>query len=70
MHDLCYCINHNFDLRPGLIIKQLELKNPKYLKTACYGHFGRSEFKWEIPKKIIHQTLFAKSFSIRNTTIT
>ena len=50
--DILKIINNNFDLRPGLIIKQLELKTPNYLKTACYGHFGRTEFKWEIPKEI------------------
>ena len=49
-------INDNFDLRPGMIVKQLDLKKPRYLKTACYGHFGRCDdldFTWEIPKDII-----------------
>ncbi len=38
-----------FDLRPGGIIKQLNLLRPIYRKTACYGHFGREEpdFTWE-----------------------
>ena len=42
----------NFDLRPGVIIKELELKKPIFAKTACGGHFGRNdvEFKWEVPK--------------------
>ena len=42
----------NFDLRPGVIVKELELKRPIFAKTACGGHFGRSEseFKWEVPK--------------------
>ena len=42
----------NFDLRPGVIIQELELKRPIFAKTACGGHFGRreSEFKWEVPK--------------------
>lgn len=31
---------------PG-IINGLNLLQPIYLKTACYGHFGRSEFPWE-----------------------
>lgn len=35
------------DLSVGGIIKGLDLLQPIYLKTACYGHFGRSEFPWE-----------------------
>jgi S-adenosylmethionine synthetase len=44
----------NFDLRPGVIIKELELKKPIFAKTACGGHFGRKdeEFKWEVPKNL------------------
>jgi len=38
-----------FDLRPKAIINYLNLLRPIYKKTACYGHFGRSEpeFTWE-----------------------
>jgi S-adenosylmethionine synthetase len=38
-----------FDLRPGAIIRDLELRRPIYRKTAAYGHFGRSDrdFTWE-----------------------
>ncbi|MDD5019938.1 MAG: methionine adenosyltransferase [Candidatus Omnitrophica bacterium] len=38
-----------FDLTPQGIIKHLDLRKPKYLQTACYGHFGRNEegFTWE-----------------------
>ena len=36
-----------FDLSPAGIIKTLDLRKPIYLKTASYGHFGRSEFPWE-----------------------
>jgi len=52
--DLTKIINHNFDLRPGMIIKELELRRPFYRKTSAYGHFGRSEpeFKWEHSKKL------------------
>nr|XP_034310395.1 S-adenosylmethionine synthase isoform X2 [Crassostrea gigas] len=46
-------INKNFDLRPGKIVKELNLRKPIYEKTACYGHFGRPEFSWEVPKKLI-----------------
>jgi S-adenosylmethionine synthetase len=38
-----------FDLRPGAIIRDLDLLRPIYRKTASYGHFGRREpeFTWE-----------------------
>ena len=36
-----------FDFRPAEIIKQLRLKQPGFLRTAAYGHFGRSGFTWE-----------------------
>ena len=38
-----------FDLRPGAIIRDLDLRRPIFEKTAAYGHFGRelSEFTWE-----------------------
>lgn len=51
--ELLDIINNNFDLRPGMIVKELDLRRPIYQKTACYGHFGRPEFSWEIPKKLI-----------------
>lgn len=52
--ELLEIIKNNFDFRPGLIAKQLDLKKPRYLKTACYGHFGRNDnnFTWEIPKTL------------------
>jgi len=52
--DLLKIILSNFDLRPGVIIRDLKLLNPIYLKTACYGHFGRSEkeFTWETAKTL------------------
>lgn len=45
-------VNKNFDLRPGVIVRELDLDRPIYFNTACYGHFGRSEFSWEVPKKL------------------
>jgi S-adenosylmethionine synthetase len=36
-----------FDLRPGAIVRDLELKRPIYRETAAYGHFGRDIFPWE-----------------------
>jgi len=42
-------IDRNFDLRPGAIIKRLNLRRPIYRKTSNYGHFGRedADFTWE-----------------------
>ena len=38
-----------FDLRPGAIIRDLDLRRPIFSKTAAYGHFGRedADFTWE-----------------------
>jgi len=46
-------INKHFDLRPGVIRRELDLRKPIYAKTAAYGHFGRDEFSWEKPKEIV-----------------
>jgi S-adenosylmethionine synthetase len=42
-------VSEYFDLRPGAIIRDLDLRRPIYRKTAAYGHFGRDdiEFPWE-----------------------
>ncbi|WP_294123512.1 methionine adenosyltransferase [uncultured Collinsella sp.] len=42
-------VKHVFDLRPGAIIRDLDLRRPIYEKTAAYGHFGREDedFTWE-----------------------
>ena len=42
-------IREHFDLRPGAIIRDLDLRRPIYHKTASYGHFGREDvgFTWE-----------------------
>jgi S-adenosylmethionine synthetase len=52
--DLFDLIVKNFNLRPGHIIKDLQLKRPIYKKTAAYGHFGRNDtdFTWETPKNL------------------
>lgn len=44
-----------FDLRPGKIIENLELRKPIYRQVATYGHFGREDVKvpWEKTDKII-----------------
>ena len=42
-------VEKTFDLRPGAIIRDLDLRRPIYEKTAAYGHFGREDpdFTWE-----------------------
>lgn len=43
-----------FDLRPGAIVRDLDLIRPIYKKTASYGHFGRHDrdFSWEKLDKV------------------
>jgi S-adenosylmethionine synthetase len=45
-------VNENFDLSPGAIIRELDLRKPIYRETAKYGHFGNPAFSWEKVKKI------------------
>ena len=42
-------VAENFDLRPGAIIRDLDLRKPIYRKVAAYGHFGRDDLNltWE-----------------------
>ena len=42
-------IDEIFDLRPGAIIRDLQLRQPIYRQTASYGHFGRDDLglPWE-----------------------
>jgi S-adenosylmethionine synthetase len=42
-------VKEHFDLRPGAILRDLDLRRPIYSKTAAYGHFGRDDhdFTWE-----------------------
>ncbi len=42
-------ITEHFDLRPGAIIRDLDLRRPIYRPTAAYGHFGRTDIDlpWE-----------------------
>ncbi|MDR1490007.1 MAG: methionine adenosyltransferase [Desulfovibrio sp.] len=46
---LTAAVKEVFDLRPYHIIKRLDLIRPIFLKSSCYGHFGREEpeFTWE-----------------------
>jgi S-adenosylmethionine synthetase len=49
-----------FDLRPYAILKRLGLKNPIYLPTASYGHFGRDYYKKEVEVFYEDQDTFRK----------
>lgn len=67
--ELVEIIKKNWDLRPGIIVRQLDLQRPQYLQTASYGHFGmlssymldvhsdhpagNPSYSWEKPKKLI-----------------
>ncbi|XP_017288614.1 S-adenosylmethionine synthase [Kryptolebias marmoratus] len=51
--ELLKIVNKNFDLRPGVIVRDLQLKRPIYQQTAAYGHFGRPGFSWEVPKNLV-----------------
>jgi len=44
-------VHRHFDLSLCHIISMLDLLVPRYRKTACYGHFGRDGFPWEITDK-------------------
>ena len=46
-------ILEHFDLRPGAIIRDLDLRRPIYRQTATYGHFGRDDLDlpWERTNK-------------------
>ena len=46
---LASIVQEAFDLRPGAIIRELDLQRPIYRQTAAYGHFGRSDLDlpWE-----------------------
>lgn len=52
--NLNLAVNKIFDFRPGMIIKQLNLRRPIYTQTASYGHFGRTDLDlpWEKTDKV------------------
>ncbi|MEO6792831.1 MAG: methionine adenosyltransferase [Mycobacterium sp.] len=47
-------IGEVFDLRPGAIVRDLDLLRPIYAQTAAYGHFGRTDIDlpWEKLNKV------------------
>jgi S-adenosylmethionine synthetase len=52
--EIVVLVKKNFDLRVGMIIKNLNLRRPIYRQVAAYGHFGRGDLNlsWEKPKII------------------
>ncbi|XP_018792146.1 PREDICTED: S-adenosylmethionine synthase isoform X1 [Bactrocera latifrons] len=50
--ELLDIVKRNFDLRPGMIVKDLKLRQPIYQRTSTYGHFGRDGFTWEQAKPL------------------
>ncbi len=46
--EIAEAIGRAFDLRPAAIIRKFGLKNPIYLPTAAYGHFGRKPYKKKV----------------------
>ena len=47
--DIVKIVREHFDMRPGAIIKTLDLLRPQYRQLAAYGHFGRTKLgvRWE-----------------------
>jgi len=56
--EILQIIKDNFDSRAGMLVIELDMKKPKYKKTAAYGHFGNCarkddpDFTWESPKAL------------------
>lgn len=50
--ELVQIIRNNFDMRPGVIVKELGLDKPIYRQTAKNGHFTNQNFSWEKPKEL------------------
>ncbi|MDD5922401.1 MAG: methionine adenosyltransferase domain-containing protein, partial [Eubacteriales bacterium] len=52
--ELVEVVKRHFDLRPGAIIRDLDLRRPIYRQTAAYGHFGRTDIDlpWEHTDKV------------------
>ncbi|MBC7347497.1 MAG: methionine adenosyltransferase [Clostridia bacterium] len=52
--ELARLVERHFDLRPGAIIRDLQLRRPLYRQVAAYGHFGRPDLDlpWERLDKV------------------
>ncbi|NLB41193.1 MAG: methionine adenosyltransferase, partial [Clostridiales bacterium] len=55
-------INENFDLRPSVIIKNLNLRKPIYRQIAAYGHFGRTDVDLPWERTDMAETLRQQAF--------
>jgi S-adenosylmethionine synthetase len=59
--DLCRLVAESFDLRPGALIEELRLQEPRFRAFAAFGHFGqRGSFEteqavpeWEVPRTLL-----------------
>ncbi len=53
-HQIDQIVETYYDLRPGAIIRDLDLRQPIYAQTASYGHFGRTDIDlpWEKTNKV------------------
>jgi S-adenosylmethionine synthetase len=60
-------IEEHFDLRPGAIIRDLDLRRPIYRATAAYGHFGRNDIEapWEDVSKASELQQAAREKSVK-----
>jgi S-adenosylmethionine synthetase len=58
--DIARTITRIFDLRPYAIIKNLGLKNPIFIETAAYGHFGRDPYTKEVEVKYQDATTYTR----------
>ncbi|GMM40408.1 hypothetical protein FOG50_03468 [Hanseniaspora uvarum] len=50
--EILQIIKKNFDLRPGVLVRELDLARPIYLPTASNGHFTNQSYPWEIVKEL------------------
>merc|ERR1712159_543030 len=56
--EILQIIHDNFDMRAGMLVRELDMLKPKYKKTSAYGHFGNCarpadpDFTWEVPKEL------------------
>ena len=50
-NELLKIILNNFDVRPGAIIRDLDLRKPVFKETSVFGHF-KPGFPWEVPKML------------------
>lgn len=64
---LAEAVQQVFDLRPGMVIKALNLRRPIYRQTAAYGHLGRNDLKlpWEQTDRIAALTLAVEKLVIK-----